>query len=52
MFFAKDAAANHWAVYFQGSELPLSCNETWSGSMYRFHIVLQEHQVIVLMLVE
>ena len=38
--FATDATPTHWAFHFQGSGLPLSVSETWSGSMCRAHIAL------------
>ena len=50
MVIATDAMPTHWAFYFQGSGLPLLVNESWSGSMCRAHIVLQEFQAIAMML--
>ena len=40
----------HWAFYFQGSGLPLSVSGSWSGSMCRAHISLQELKAITMML--
>ena len=40
----------HCAFYFQGSGMPLSVNESWSCSMCRAHIALQELQAIAMML--
>ena len=45
-----DATPIHWAFYFQGSRLPSSMSGSWSGSMCRVHITLQELQAISLML--
>ena len=42
--------ATHWAIYFQGSGLPLSVSGPWSGSMCRAHIALQELQAVAMML--
>ena len=39
-----------WAFYFQGSGLPLSVSGTWSGSLCRAHIALQELQAVAIML--
>ena len=39
-----------WAFYFQGSGFPLSSSGSWSGSMYKVHITLQEFQAVALML--
>ena len=47
---ATDAMPIHWAFYFQGSGLPLSVSGSWSGSLCRDHIALQELQAIVMML--
>ena len=47
---ATDAMPTHWASYFQESGLPLSVSGSWSGSMCRAHIALQEHQAIAMML--
>ena len=38
----KDAVPTHWALHFQGSGLPLSVSGSWSGSMCRADIALQE----------
>ena len=50
MVIATDATHSHWAFYFQGAGLPLSVSGSWSGSMCRAHIALQELQVVVMML--
>ena len=47
---ATDAMSTHWAFYFQGPDLPLPVSGSWSGSMYRDHIALQELQAIIMML--
>ena len=47
---ATDATPTHWAFYFQGSELPLSVSDAWSGSLYRAHIALQELQAVAITL--
>ena len=47
---ATDATPTHWAFYFQGSGLPLSVCGTWSGSLSRAHIALQELQAVAVML--
>ena len=47
---ATDATPTHWAFYFQGSGLPLSVSGTWSSSLSRAHIALQELQAAVVML--
>ena len=47
---ATDAKPTHWAFYFQGSGLPLSVSGSWSGSLCRAHIALQELQAIAMML--
>ena len=47
---ATDAAPTHWAFYFQGSGLPLSFSGTWSSSLSRAHIALQELQAVAVML--
>ena len=47
---ATDAVPTHWAFYFQGCGLPLLVSESWSGSMCRAHIALQELQDIAMML--
>ena len=47
---ATDATPTHWAFYFQGSGLPLSISGTWSGSLSRAHIALQELQAVAVML--
>ena len=50
MVIATDAMPTHWAVYFQGSGLPLSVSGSWSGSMCRAHNALQELQAVAMML--
>ena len=45
-----DATSTHWASYFQGSGVPLSVSGSWSGSMCRAHIALQELWAIAMML--
>ena len=50
MVIATDATSTHWAFYFQGSGLPLSVSGTWSGSLCRAHIALQELQAVAIML--
>ena len=45
-----DATPTHWAFYFQGSGLPLSVSGTWSSSLSRAHIALQELQAVAVML--
>ena len=47
---ATDVTPTHWAFYFQGSGLPLSVSGTWSGSLSRAHIALQELQAVAVML--
>ena len=47
---ATDAMPTHWAIYFQGSRLPLSVSGPWSGSLCRAYIALQEHQAIAMKL--
>ena len=47
---ATDATPTHWAFYFQGSGLPLSVSSTWSGSLSRVHIAVQELQAVAVML--
>ena len=41
---------SHWAFHFQGSGLPLSLSGSWSGSMCRAHIALQELQAVAMIL--
>ena len=45
-----DAMSTHWAFYYQGSGLPLFVSGSWSGSICRAHIALQELEVITMML--
>ena len=47
---ATDATPTHWAFYFQGSGLPLLVSGSWSGSLCRAHIALQELQAVAIML--
>ena len=47
---ATDAMPTHWAFYFQGSGLPLSVSGSWSGSLCRAHIALQELPAVAIML--
>ena len=47
---ATDAMPTHWAFYFQGSGLPLSVSGSWSVSLCRAHIALQELQAVAMML--
>ena len=47
---ATEAMPTHWAFYFQGFSLPLLVIGSWSGSMCRAHIALQELQAIGMML--
>ena len=48
--YATDAMPTHWAFYFQASGVPLSVSSSWSGSLCRAHIALQELQAIAMML--
>ena len=50
VIIATDAIPTHWAFYFQGSGLPLSVSGSWSGSICRAHIALQELQAVTIML--
>ena len=47
---ATDATPTHWTFYLQGSGLLLSVSGSWSCSMCRAHISLQELQAITMML--
>ena len=47
---ATDVMPTHWAFYFQASGLSLSVSGSWSGSMCRAHIALQELQTVTMML--
>ena len=47
---ATDAMSTRWAIYFQGSGLPLLVSGSWSGSMCRGHIALHELQADTMML--
>ena len=44
------ATPHHWALYFQGSGVPVSCCGTWSGSMQKVYIALKELQAVALTL--
>ena len=46
---ATDATPTHFPFYFQGSGLPLSVSGTWSSSLSRAHIALQELQAVAVM---
>ena len=50
MVIAPDATPTYWAFYIQGSGLLLSVSESWSGSLCRAHIALQELHAIAMML--
>ena len=50
MVIAIEAMSTHWDFYFQGTGLPLLVSGSWSGSMFRSHIALQELQAIAMML--
>ena len=50
VIIATDAMPTHWAFYFQGSGLSLLINGSWSGSLCRAHIVLQELQAVAMIL--
>ena len=50
MVIGTDAMPTHWAFYFQGSGLPSSVSGSWSGSLCRACIVLQELQAVAMML--
>ena len=50
MVIASDGMPHHWAFYFQGSEIAISCSGIWSGSMCKVHITLQELQAVAFML--
>ena len=50
MVIATDATTTHWAFYFQGSGLPLLVSGSWSGSLFKAHIALQELQTVAMML--
>ena len=41
---------HHWAFYIHGSGGPIYCCDSWSGSMCKVHIVLQELQAVAIML--
>ena len=47
---ATDATPTHWAFYFQGSRLPLLVSGSWSDSLCRAHIALQELQAVAMIL--
>ena len=48
--FPLEPGCEDWAFYFQGSGLPLFVSGSWSGSMCRAHIALQELWAIAMML--
>ena len=50
LVIATDTTPTHWAFYSQGSGLALSVSGSWSGSLSRDHIALQELQVVAIML--
>ena len=50
MVIAIDATSTHWAFYVHGSGWPLSVSGSWSDSICRAHIALQELQVVAMML--
>ena len=50
VFITTDAIPTHWAFYFKGSGVPISVNRSWSSSMFRAHIALQELQAVTMML--
>ena len=50
MVIATDDTPHHQAFNVQGSGVPISCCGTWSGSLHRVHIALQELQDATLML--
>ena len=50
MVIATDVISTHWASYFQGSDLPLSINGSWLGSMCGNQVALQELQAVAIML--
>ena len=47
---ATDATPTHWAFYFQGSGLPLWVSGSWSGSLCRAYIALEELHAVAIML--
>ena len=47
---AADAILSHWAFYFQGSGLLLLVSGSWSCSVCRTHIALQELQAVTMIL--
>ena len=50
MVIATDATPTHWAFYSQGFGLALSVSGSWSGSLSKDHIALQELQAVTTML--
>ena len=50
LVIATDATPTYWTFYFQGSGLPLSVSGSWSGSLCRTHIALQELHAVAMML--
>ena len=47
---ATDATTTLWALYFQGLGLPLLISGSWSGSLCRAYIALQELHAVAMML--
>ena len=45
-----DTTPHLWAFYFQDSGFHVSHSGTWSGSMHKVHIALQEPHAVVLMM--
>ena len=50
MVVVMHSTANQWPFYFQGSALPLSMGGSWSGSLCKVHVALQELTAVVPML--
>ena len=50
MIITTDNTHSHGALHYQGSESLLSFSTTWSNSMCKALITLQEHQTAALML--
>ena len=47
---ATDATPIHWIFYFQESGLPVLVSGSWSGSLCKAHIALQELHAVAIML--
>ena len=47
---ATDALLHHWAICIQGSMVPISHSNTWSGSVNRMHVALQKLQAVALIM--